>query len=213
MHPAYAAPETRTFTVMITSQGFDEGSLNITVNQGDTVKITFELDASQAANTDPSNHHVISISGYQVSTAEISPSNPSASVTFVASTTGSFLIYCASPECPIHYLMVSGNLQVVPPGVVISTTTTTLSGSSGSGTSVAVSPTISATSTSQVQSTSATSSMASHSTTTTAAPPGSTAHPGGLSFGGLSKFAILAFAFAFLAGVLVTSKFVVEASH
>ncbi len=196
-----AQPATRSFVVMITSQGFDNGLLNLTVAQGDTVTITFALDASQRSDNSTDNHHIIVISGYNVQTEEVSPSHPNATVTFVADTEGQFSIYCATPECPIHYLMLSGKLNVVVPTAAQTTSSTaqTTISSSSATTSAGASSTGSSTTTS---------------TASTGAPPPQTtvgevhALSSRLDFGGLLEWGVLIAALAFLAGAVVTGRFV-----
>jgi plastocyanin len=145
------APSTKSFVIMITAQGFDSNA-SITVNQGDKVQITFILDQSQRSNTGPTNHHLIAIDGYGVETAEINPTHPNATVTFTASQLGTFSIYCDTPECPIHVLMVSGTLQVDPPGQTVTSTSTS---SSSASTSSSTSSSSSSASTSSTSSSSA----------------------------------------------------------
>ena len=124
---ALAAP-TKSFVIMITAKGFGTNA-SVVVNQGDSVKITFIMDASQIANTSPANHHVITIDGYNIDTADINPTHPNATVTFTANQLGNFFIYCDTDECPVHALMVSGTLEVdaAAPTTTTSTATTTTS--------------------------------------------------------------------------------------
>ncbi len=135
--------QTKSFVIMIGTNGFDDNA-SIVVNQGDTVKITFVLTPNQAADTSADNHHVIAIDGYNVQSADINPTHPNATVTFTADQLGTFSIYCDTPECPIHALMVSGTLEVdAPASTTTSSTSTTTTSSTSSATTTTSSSTTS----------------------------------------------------------------------
>jgi hypothetical protein len=142
---AAVAPTAKSFVIMITAKGFNDNA-TIVVNQGDKVSITFIMDQSQIGDTKPSNHHVITIDGYNINSEDLNPTHPTATVTFTASQLGTFFIYCDTEECPIHALMVSATIEVDPLVITSSSTSTTRSTSaqttsSGSTTSTSTSST------------------------------------------------------------------------
>ena len=83
-----------TFTLMISSQGFNGSSntLNVAVSQGDQVSITFVYN-------DPTVYtaHQIAIEGYNLQTAIIDQANPTSRLQFVAGQAGTFQIHCIIP--------------------------------------------------------------------------------------------------------------------
>ncbi len=203
VQPAQAAqPSTVSVVVMITASGFNEGTLNLTVYQGQTVNITFALDASQISDNSPDNHHVIGVSGYDVQTAEIDPSHPNTTLTFVADKAGSFNIYCLTPACPIHFLMVGGILNVEQPSTSVTSTTSSTSTSSSSGAST------SSTTHSSVTTSTSSSMSASGGPSTTGDVGGISDTSAAHTLSGFVEWGVLVAAIGFLAGALVADRFV-----
>ncbi len=160
------------FTIIVSSLGFNgtSGNLNITVAQGDTVRITFIYgDACPATlqlpgcdNLPFDNPHQLEVEGYQVTSAVIDTENNESTVQFIAGTTGSFQIHCIIP-CEGMDNMQNLWLAVVEPG---STTSSTASSSSTSTSATTTSSTTSSTAPSSSTSTSATTSSTASSTST-----------------------------------------------
>ncbi len=188
---AQSAP--KSFVILITDSGFDSNA-SIVVNQGDQVQLTFVLKYN---SSDPLNHHVIAIDGYNLKTPDINPAHPTASLTFTASNAGTFSIYCDTPDCPIHGLMVSGQIEVDSPTSTRSSTSTGSSSGTSTGTSTSS------------QTASSTSTLATTKTGVT-----STLTIGGSSASGLETVATLAFVIlvvGFLAGALAVARFGIRA--
>ncbi len=109
--------DTKFFVIVVSSNGFngtDSFDLAITVNEGDRVQITFMMDEKDRKNVNLINRHIIEITGYAIQTEEISPSNPEATLVFLADKIGDFTIRCSSEtwDCPGHRLMQDGRLTV-----------------------------------------------------------------------------------------------------
>ncbi len=105
--------KSRTFTVIVSRNGFNgtANKFNITVQQGDSVKITFIYGDGDLANDNP---HEMSFEHYGIQTVKIGKSNPTATVEFVADTPGSFIFYCDIPCEGMANLL--GHLIVTPTG-------------------------------------------------------------------------------------------------
>lgn len=106
----------KSFIVMVTSSGFNNGTLNLNVTQGDTIQITFAMDASQRSDGSSGNYHTFEVIGYNVTSAEMSATHPNVTITFLADKVGTFSIVCTFPPCPIHPLMLNGRIHVEAPG-------------------------------------------------------------------------------------------------
>ena len=93
-HTTEKGPGLETFTVMVSSHGFNGSSntLNLDVSQGDQVDITF-VYSDPTVNT----AHEMAIEGYNIKTTIIDQANPIAKIQFVAGQVGSFLIHCIIP--------------------------------------------------------------------------------------------------------------------
>ena len=136
------------FTVIVSSLGFNgsAGNLNMTVNQGDTVRITFiYADACPATLKLPGcddlpfdNPHQIEVGGYQVKSSVIDTANNESTIQFIAGTTGTFEINCILP-CEGMANMQNGWLKVVEPGTTSSTTSSSSSIATSSTSSVTTS--------------------------------------------------------------------------
>jgi len=100
------------FTVVVNRNGFNGtlGAFNITVHQGDLVKITFVYGDTDLPYNNP---HKISIEDYNIHTDQISKSNPTVTVRFTADQAGTFSFYCTI-YCIGMDKMQSGNLNVIP---------------------------------------------------------------------------------------------------
>lgn len=110
---ASATPSTegRIFTVIVSRYGFNgtSGTFSITVQQGDSVKITFVYGDNDLTVDNP---HAIMIDGYRIQTVNIGKSNPSVTVEFVADVSGTFNLYCYIPCLGMEHLL--GHLIVSP---------------------------------------------------------------------------------------------------
>lgn len=209
---AQVAPTSRSFLIMIMAKGFDDNA-SIVVNQGDKVSITFMMDQSQRSITGPSNHHVIAIDGYSVQTADINPTHPNATVRLTATQPGTFYIYCETDECPVHVLMVSGQLEVDKPSASTSASTSTSAAQSTSASTSSASSTASVTTTQTAVTTSVATSSSTSATVTTQSQSASqtvtvTETGTGSGIMDLNSFAswlIVFLALSFLIGALVTS--------
>ena len=117
-----AAASIRSFTVIVSSLGFNgsSGPLYINVSQGDTVQITFIWDDG---NLSFDNSHQIRIEGYGPTTQVLNRENPREVVTFVAGQAGLFNIHCIIP-CFGMQNMQQGWLAVKAPHGKESTGTT-----------------------------------------------------------------------------------------
>jgi hypothetical protein len=119
--------KSRTFTVIVSRNGFNgtANKFNITVQQGDSVKITFIYGDRDLANDNP---HEMSFEHYGIQTVKIGKSNPTATVEFVADTSGNFIFYCDIPCEGMANLL--GHLIVTPTGSAPTSTTLDLAAAS-----------------------------------------------------------------------------------
>lgn len=107
----------KSFVIMISHNGFNDteaSSLQITVNEGDRVQITFIMDKDERKDTDPINRHVIEIPELEIHTEEITPAHPEAKLVFLADKTGALTIRCSSEtwDCPGHDRLQDARLEV-----------------------------------------------------------------------------------------------------
>jgi hypothetical protein len=142
MAPSGGDPVDR-FTIIVSSLGFNgtSGNLNMTVTQGDTVRITFiYADACPASLQLPGcdslpfdNPHQLEVDGYQAKSAVIDTAQNESTVQFIAGTIGSFQIHCILP-CEGMDSMQNAWLAVVEPGSTTSSSTSSVSTSTSAST-------------------------------------------------------------------------------
>ncbi len=88
--------ETRIFTVIVGSSGFNGSAypINIQVSQGDKVTIRFVYGDGSLSFDNP---HIILIDGYNIETGKIDRETPVQELTFTAGQVGNFHFHCALP--------------------------------------------------------------------------------------------------------------------
>lgn len=100
-------PKLRSFVVIVSRFGFNatmgmggpmmgqrQSLFNITVNEGDRVRITFVYgDTDMRVN----NPHVITIDGYNIASTELNLKNRQDTIEFTAGQVGEFKFYCSIP--------------------------------------------------------------------------------------------------------------------
>jgi len=112
----------KSFVIIVSKDGLngtESAKLSIVVNEGDRVKITFIMAEEDRKNKDPLNRHIMEITGYDIMADEINPSNPEATLVFLADKPGSFKITCSPDtwDCPGHDLLQDGKFEVNRAGV------------------------------------------------------------------------------------------------
>ncbi len=118
---ALAAPaaQVKSFEITVDRRGLNgEREFTITVNQGDTVRITFVYGDGDLAEDNP---HGMAVVGYDVQ-ALVNKANPTATVEFIAHRSGTFRIVCTTPCVGMENLL-NGRLEVAPaaPGAAATT--------------------------------------------------------------------------------------------
>ena len=86
----------KSFTVVVSRHGFNgtNNPLIIDIVEGDVVHITFLYGDNDLSYDNP---HVIFLQGYDLRTRVISRANPSATLDFIATETGTYAFYCVVP--------------------------------------------------------------------------------------------------------------------
>lgn len=96
--PGQTSAETKSFVFLVSADGFNKTkALALTVNEGDLVQIKFIYDDDAYGD----NPHTIRIKGYGLE-ARVDQKQRTASLTFRATTSGSFKIVCANEQCEGH---------------------------------------------------------------------------------------------------------------
>ncbi len=91
-----SVPSSRTFTIVVSSTGFNgtSTSMNVTVNQGDTVTINFVYGDGALSFDNP---HQVKIEGYGLTTGTIDRSSLTQTLSFKVNQAGQFQIHCVQP--------------------------------------------------------------------------------------------------------------------
>jgi len=91
-----AAVDPKSFTVTVSRYGFNgtNAPLLLELRRGDVVHITFVYGDSDLPYDNP---HVIFLEGYDLRTSIVSKTNPTATLDFIATQTGTFAFYCVIP--------------------------------------------------------------------------------------------------------------------
>lgn len=93
---AASSPDPKTFTVVVSSVGFNgtSGLFNITVNQGDTVTLNFVYGDNSLSFDNP---HRVFIHGVGLTTGTIDRTTPIQTLTFTIGQAGQFVFHCDLP--------------------------------------------------------------------------------------------------------------------
>lgn len=132
--PAANVVPTATVNVTITATSFAFNPSTITVNQGDTVNITLQVPAGDSASS-----HGILMSEYIENGRNVNRGQ-STSISFVATTSGTFGFVCNVPSCGSGHSNMFGELIVNPVTQPAPTISTVLpnSGAPAGGTNVTI---------------------------------------------------------------------------